>query len=151
MKRTYVSTLVVGLSLVLVLLLAGCHGAGAASSSSTADVTAQTQTPTIGQSVAVPWSNQDYYLAKISKIDGDQITVQFADGLNSGTYSAADVRLLVTKTWPIGTKVMAAGPSGQFNPGTIIDADTDVGNYVVKFDDATLMNANVTYQSIMAR
>lgn len=151
MNRKTLLTLVVGVLLVAgVLPLAGCHNKGTEAAADPTALTAAMQTPTVGQTVAVPWTNQDYYLAKVTKIDGNQITVQFADGLNSGTADAAEVRLVPNKNWAIGAKVMAAGTSGEFSPATVIDADTDVGSYVVKFDDGN-QNATVSNDHIMAR
>jgi hypothetical protein len=151
-NRKNLSALVVGVLLVVGLLpLAGCHKNGTASTSGATALTAKMQPPKVGQAVAIPWSNQAYYLAKVTKVDGDQITAQFADGMNSATVAAADVRLIPVKNWAIGDKVMAAGPSGEFGAATIVTADSDLGNYVVKFDDTSVQNASVTADKIMAR
>jgi hypothetical protein len=150
-NRKSLLTLVVGVLLVVgVFPLAGCHRSGDEVTDNPTALTAAMQPPTVGQSVAAAWTNQDYYLAKVTKVNDDQITVQFADGLNSSTIDASEVRLIPNHNWSVGDKVMAAGTSGEFSPGTITDADTDVGSYVVKFDDGN-QNATVTDDKIMSR
>lgn len=150
MKYTRLSAVIVGVLLAAgLLLIAGCNKSGGATPAGGA-LTAKDQPVVVGQSVAVPSSDQKYYLAKVTKIEGGQITVDFADGMSSGTAEAAKVRLIPNKSWAIGDKVMAAGSSGVFSLGEIVTADPDMSKYIVKFDDGN-QNAEIGPDRIMAR
>lgn len=103
---------------------------------------------TVGQSVAAVWSDGNLWLADITAIDGDKITVKYVDDSSTKTVSAADIRPIEDKTWTVGDEVKAVWSSGRFYDGTITKASGS--SYEVKWEDGSAPS-QVVGSKIIAR
>ena len=89
-----------------------------------------------GQSVAARWGDNSLYLATVSAVDGDDVTVTYADDGSSRTVSAsADVRAIPDTAFAIGDRVLAVWASGRFYEGAV--SKVDGTTYTVKWDDGS--------------
>ena len=136
--------------------LAGCITVNTAPKADTAQPAttpepAATPSPggfTVGQSVASPWQGGDLYLAKVTAIEDDQVTVQYADDNSTRSISAADIKPIPLKTWAVGDRVLAVWASGRFYSGEITKV---VGSsYTVTWDDGSTPS-EVTPDKIIAQ
>lgn len=102
----------------------------------------------VGQSVAAVWSDGNLWLADVTSIDGDKITVKYVDDSSTKTVSAADVRPIPNKAWMVGDEVKAVWSSGRFYDGTITKANGTA--YEVKWEDGSAPS-EVVGSKIIAR
>ena len=103
---------------------------------------------TAGDNVAAVWSDGNRYLATIQAIDGDQITVKYADDSSVKTVNSADVQTIVPQTWSVGDKVLAVWSAGRFYKGTVVGASG--GSYKIQWDDGSAPT-EVTADKIIAQ
>lgn len=89
----------------------------------------------VGQPVAATWTDGNFWLAKVTAVDGDQIEVQFADDQSKLKVPAADIQPIEEKNWAVGSDVLAVWTSGRFYPGQITEADGTT--YTVKWQDGS--------------
>lgn len=89
----------------------------------------------VGDSVAAMWTDGSYYLATVTAVDGDSVTVTYVDDGTSKTLKAGDVRAIPTKTYAVGDRVLAVWSSGRFYAGEVTKVDGDA--YTVKWDDGS--------------
>ena len=101
-----------------------------------------------GDNVAAVWSDGNLYLATVQAVDGDQITVKYADDGSTKTVNSADVKMIVPQVWAVGDKVMAVWASGRFYNGTVIEAAGTT--YKIKWDDGSAPS-EVTDDKIIAQ
>ena len=138
MKRTAVCG-----SLLIVLLLAAALGLAACGSS---DQPAEQQTAAgpaatsvapfaAGQSVAAKWGESSLYLATVTAIDGENVTVTYTDDGSSGTMPATDVRAIPDTAFAVGDRVRAVWAGGRFYQGEV--SKVDGTTYTVKWDDGS--------------
>lgn len=142
MKRTAVLALFG--SALLVFGLVGIGGCATASAPK-APATVPTEKPATpdesasgfaaGDSVAAIWTDGNLYLATVQTVDGDQVTVKYADDSSTKTIPASDIKPIIVKTWTVGDKVLAVWTSGRFYSGTVIEASG--GNYKIQWDDGS--------------
>jgi hypothetical protein len=90
---------------------------------------------TVGQSVAAVWSDGNLYLANVTAVEGDKVTVKYVDDSSTKTVAAADVTPILDKTWAVGDEVQAVWSSGRFYDGTITKATGS--SYEVKWEDGS--------------
>jgi hypothetical protein len=102
----------------------------------------------VGQSVAAVWSDGNLWLADITSIDGDKITVKYVDDSSTKTVSAADLRPIPNKAWMVGDEVKAVWSSGRFYDGTITKANGS--SFEVKWEDGSAPS-EVAGSKIIAR
>lgn len=100
-----------------------------------------------GDSVAAVWEDGSYYLATVTRSEGDQVTVRWTDSATEDTVAAADVRPVEVREWSVGDRVLAVWASGRFYEGTITAADDP--SYTVAWDDGSTPSA-VTSDKIIA-
>jgi hypothetical protein len=140
------------------LVLAGCvsvttgpkpsSSAPRSNAASASGVPSATGDFAVGQSVAAVWSDGNLYLASITAVDGDQLTVRYADDSSTKTVAAAEVKPIPEKTWAVGDKVKAVWSSGRFYDGVITKASG--ASYEVKWDDGSAPS-QVVSNKIIAR
>jgi hypothetical protein len=118
------------------------------SSGSGAATSGQASTFTVGQSVAAVWSDGNLYLANVTAVDGDKVTVKYVDDSSTKTVAAADVTPIPDKTWAVGDEVQAVWSSGRFYDGTITKATGS--SYEVKWEDGSAPS-QVAGSKIIAR
>lgn len=152
MRRNQWAAALLGVMLVVsVLALAGCATASSGSKASSSAPSQSSAAPagfSAGQSVAAVWTDGNLFLATITKVEGDKITVQYADDQTIRTVAKSDVRPIPRKTWAVGEKVQAVWTSGRFYPGVIT---REVGaSYEVKWDDGS-EPTDVTVEKIIAQ
>jgi hypothetical protein len=151
-KRNLLVAAVLGASLVVIAaVLAGCVTVNTGPKASSPAPAQSSSTPAgfaVGQSVAAVWTDSNLYLATITKVEGDKITVQYADDQSTKTVASSDVKAIPRKTWAAGDKVLAVWTSGRFYPGEVT---REVGaSYEVKWDDGSAPS-DVTAEKIIAR
>ena len=131
-------------SLVIVALLAFSIALAACGSSSTGPSETQSAAQSAaafaaGQSVAAKWTDGKLYLATVTAVDGDNVTVTYTDDGTSGTVAAADVRAIPSATFAVGDRVLAVWSAGHFYPGEVTKVEGTA--YVVKWDDSSTPSA----------
>lgn len=89
----------------------------------------------VGQSVAAVWSDGNLYLANVTALDGDNVTVKYVDDSSTKTVAAADVTPIPDKSWAVGDEVKAVWSSGRFYDGTITKVNGS--SYEVKWEDGS--------------
>lgn len=89
----------------------------------------------VGDKVAAVWNDGSKYLAEVTKIDGDDVTVKYVDDSSSKTIAAKDVQPITVKKWNVGDKVKAVWSSGRFYSGTVSEAKDPT--YKIKWDDGS--------------
>lgn len=140
------SAWVIGVSVVLVVAVAGCVGLPTQSPSTTPSPSATTGPSTttdapvssefeVGQTVAATWTDGNLYLAKVTAVEGAQVTVQYADDNSTKTIPDSDIKPIVTREWAVGDKVLAVWSAGRFYKGVIAKAGAD--SCQVKWDDGS--------------
>jgi hypothetical protein len=133
------------------LAVTGCVNVTTApsqSSGSGATTSKQASKFSVGQSVAAVWSDGNLWLAGVTSIDGDKITVKYVDDSSTKTLSAADIKPIPDRTWTVGEKVKAVWSSGRFYDGVITKANGS--SYEVKWDDGSAPS-EVVGSKIIAR
>lgn len=129
--------------LVIATLLAASIGLAACGSS---DQPAEQQSATspaatsgaafaAGQSVAAKWGESSLYLATVTLVEGDNVTVTYTDDGSSGTVPAADVRAIPETAFAVGDRVLAVWSGGRFYPGEVTKVEGTT--YTVKWDDGS--------------
>ena len=99
----------------------------------------------IGMNVAAKWTDNNYYLATISKVNGEKYSVDYADG-TKGEVSLADLKLLTPKEKiKVGDKVFAVWAGAKFYSGKIIEMNEK--NAMVIWDDGSAQS-EVDYDKI---
>ena len=88
-----------------------------------------------GDTVAATWTDGNLYLATVTAVDGDSITVKYTDDGTSATVPAAEVRAIATTTFGAGDRVLAVWSKGRFYAGMITEASGT--SYVVSWDDGS--------------
>ena len=101
-----------------------------------------------GDNVAAVWTDGSFYLATVQAVDGDQITVKYADDSSTKTVNSADVKRIVPQTWAVGDKVLAVWASGRFYQGSV--AGGSGTTYTIKWDDGSAPS-EVTSDKIVAQ
>jgi len=130
-------------SLLIVVLLAAGIGLAACGSSdqpaeqqTAASGGAQSAAPfAAGQSVAATWTDGSLYLATVTAVDGENVTVTYSDDGSSGTVPATDVRAIPDTTFAVGDRVRAVWASGRFYQSEV--SKVDGTTYTVKWDDGS--------------
>jgi len=89
----------------------------------------------VGESVAAVWSDGGLYLATVTAVDGDQITVTYADDGSSKTVAAAECRPIPDATFAVGDRVLAVWAAGRFYPGEVTAVEGSMST--VKWDDGS--------------
>jgi hypothetical protein len=102
----------------------------------------------VGDSVAAVWTDGNLYLATVQAVNGDQITVKYADDGSTKTVAATDVKPITKKTWVVGDKVLAVWASGRFYKGNVIEAAGS--NYKIQWDDGSAAS-DVSVDKIVAQ
>ena len=67
-----------------------------------------------GQSVAAKWTDGSLYLATVTAVDGDNVTVTYTDDGTSRTVPATDVRAIPDTGFAVGDRVRAVWAGGRF-------------------------------------
>ncbi len=88
-----------------------------------------------GDTVAATWTDGNLYLATVTAIDDDSVTVEYSDDGSSATVPAAEVRAIPTTTFAAGDQVLAVWSKGRFYAGTVTEASET--SYVVAWDDGS--------------
>ena len=88
-----------------------------------------------GQSVAAEWTDGSLYLATVTAVDGDNVTVTYADDGTSRTVPATDVRAIPDTGFAVGDRVRAVWAGGRFYQGEV--SKVDGTTYTVKWDDGS--------------
>ena len=147
--------LVAAVSIAAVTAAAGCvtvnvppKAASPAPAEKTAPIPTDAGGLTAGDNVAAVWTDGTMYLATIQAVDGDQITVKYADDSSVKTVNAADVQTIVPQTWSVGDKVLAVWSAGKFYKGTVTGASGD--SYKIQWDDGSAPS-EVTADKIIAQ
>ena len=100
----------------------------------------------VGMTVAAKWTDNNYYLATISKINGDKYSVNYADG-TEGIVTIADLKKLTPKDkLKSGDKVLAVWAGAKFYSGKIIEMNEN--NAMVVWDDGSAQS-EVDYDKIL--
>jgi hypothetical protein len=134
-------TLLVAALLTIGIATGGC---GSSSDATTGDTTAASTAPAaaaiaVGDSVAATWTDGDLYLATVTALDGDTITVKYADDGTSASLPAAEVRPIPQTTFAVGDRVLAVWSQGRFYAGKVTEANGT--SYVVAWDDGSTPSA----------
>jgi hypothetical protein len=130
-----------GMLLTIAVLTVGVVVGACGSSSDTAtdDTTAASATPTAafaaGDTVAATWTDGNLYLATVTAIDGDSVTVEYSDDGSSATVQSAEVRPIPATSFAAGDRVLAVWSNGRFYAGEITEANGT--SYVVAWDDGS--------------
>jgi len=66
-----------------------------------------------------PWTDGRLYLATVTAVDGENVTVTYADDGSSGTVPATDVRAIPDTTFAVGDRVLAVWSGGRFYSGEV--------------------------------
>jgi hypothetical protein len=74
-------------------------------------------------------------LANVTAVDGDEVTVTFADDGSSLAVAAADVRTIPETAFAVGDRVLAVWQNGRFYPGEI--SAVDGSTHTVAWDDGS--------------
>ncbi len=130
-------------SLLIVVLLAAGIGLAACGSS---DQPAEQQSATsggaqsaapfaAGRYVAAKWTDGSLYLATVTAVDGDNVTVTYTDDGSSMTVPATDIREIPDMTFAVGDRVLAVWSGGRFYAGEV--SKVDGTTYTVKWDDGS--------------
>ena len=88
-----------------------------------------------GQSVAAEWTDGSLYLATVTAVDGDNVTVTYTDDGTSRTVPATDVRAIPDTGFAVGDRVRAVWAGGRFYQGEV--SKVDGTTYTVKWDDGS--------------
>jgi hypothetical protein len=88
-----------------------------------------------GEPVAALWDDGNLYLATVTAVDGDQVTVTYADDGSSKTIAATECRPIPDTTFAVGDRVLAVWSAGRFYPGEVSAVDGDLST--VKWDDGS--------------
>ena len=88
-----------------------------------------------GQSVAAKWGESSLYLATVTLVEGDNVTVTYTDDGSSGTVPAADVQAIPETAFAVGDRVLAVWSGGRFYPGEVTKVQGTM--YTVKWDDGS--------------
>jgi hypothetical protein len=132
-------------TLVVVALVAtGCTinigtggSAGGATGGSTTGTKQSTSAtgPKVGDTVAAKWTDGNYWLATVEKVEPAGVTVKYTDDNTTNTVSVTEIRPIAVKSWSVGDKVLAVWSSGRFYPGTVEKAAGST--YTIKWDDGS--------------
>ena len=101
-----------------------------------------------GDNVAAVWTDGSLYLATVQAVDGDQITVKYADDGSTKTVNSADVKMITPQTWAAGDKVLAVWSAGRFYKGSVVGGSGTT--YTIKWDDGSAAS-EVTADKIIAQ
>jgi len=141
-RRRVLQSVLAVLMLTAVLGLAACGSSEQPGDQQSAASPAATPAATpaaafaAGQPVAARWTDTSLYLATVTAVDGDNVTVTYADDGSSRTVSAsADVRAIPDAAFAVGDRVLAVWASGRFYEGTV--SKVDGTTYTVKWDDGS--------------
>ena len=126
--------------LVLAALGALCAlaGAAAACGSSGGAAMESTEAPaevTVGDSVAAVWTDGGFYLATVTEVDGEDVTVTYTDDGSSSTLKAREVRAIPARTFAVGERVLAVWSRARFYAGEVTAASGDA--CTVTWDDGS--------------
>jgi hypothetical protein len=99
------------------------------------------------QKVAAKWTDGNYYLATVSNVEGDRVSIVFADDSSTKTVKSSELRPIPIRVWAVGDKVLAVWSTGRFFEGVITNAAPP--RYTVKWADGTTPST-VTADRIMA-
>jgi predicted small lipoprotein YifL len=88
-----------------------------------------------GQSVAARWTDGKLYLATVTAVAGENVTVTYTDDGSSATVPATDVRAIPDTTFAVGDRVLAVWSGGRFYPSEV--SKVEGTTYTVKWDDAS--------------
>jgi hypothetical protein len=122
--------LVIAVLGVLGLTLAACGSSEGSSGEASPEAAAGFA---VGDSVAAVWNDGSYYLAAVTEVEGDEVTVVYADDGTSKTLKTTDLRAIPRRTFAVGDRVLAVWGNGRFYAGEIGEADGDT--YTVVWDD----------------
>jgi hypothetical protein len=104
----------------MILVAAGLAGCGSSSGEPTGPASSATAGASsgfaVGHSVAATWTDGNLYLANVTAVDGDEVTVTFADDGSSLAVAAADVRTIPETAFAVGDRVLAVWQNGRFCP-----------------------------------
>ncbi len=99
-----------------------------------------------GMLVAAKWTDNNYYLATITKINGDKYSVDYADG-TKGEVTLADLKVLTPKDkLKAGDKVLAVWAGAKFYSGKLIEMNEK--NAIILWDDGSAQS-EVDYDKIL--
>jgi hypothetical protein len=122
--------------MVLGVGLAGCgSSAGELAGSASASAADASSGFAAGDSVAATWTDGNLYLANVTAVDGDEVTVTFVDDGSSLAVAAAGVRTIPETAFAVGDRVLAVWQNGRFYPAEISAADGST--YTVAWDDGS--------------
>jgi len=89
----------------------------------------------VGMTVAAKWTDNNYYLATITSINGDKYAVDYTDG-SKGEVKATDLKVTNEKSeLKAGNKVLAVWAGSKFYSGTIKEMKEN--GAVITWDDGT--------------
>ncbi len=101
---------------------------------------------TTGMSVAAKWTDNNYYLATITSINGDTYAVDYTDG-SKGEVKITDLKMLSEKSeLKVGNKVIAVWAGSKFYSGTIKEIKET--GAIITWDDGTA-DSEVAYGKIL--
>lgn len=140
-----------------VLGLAGCDasagvaGDGGGGGGEALGSISPTGTPrlVVGDPVAANWIDGYLYLATIEGIEGNAVTVRYADDLSTRTVEVTEVRAIPAREWKPGDRVLASWSTGRFLEGAIKSKISTV-TYEVKWQDGAAPS-DVNYRRIITR
>lgn len=88
-----------------------------------------------GMTVAAKWTDNNYYLATITSINGDKYAVDYTDG-SKGEVKSSDLKVPNEKSeLKAGNKVLAVWAGSKFYSGTI--KEIKESGAVITWDDGT--------------
>ncbi len=140
MSHTTLRRLGFGVALLLLTaLVAGCgsSGSGDQTTAGTADATTAASAGPFaaGDTVAAKWIDGHLYLATVKSVDGDAVTVTYADDGTSASVAQSDVRPIPQATFAAGDRVLACYSKGKFYAGKVTEADGS--SYMIAWDDGS--------------
>ncbi len=124
---------------VLLLLVAGAAACGGSSGGSSEGSSGASDQIAAGDTVAAKWTDGDYYLATVTNVEGDSISVTYVDDGTSRAVPTADVRTIPDVTFAVGDRVLAVWSSAHFYPGEVTAVEGTT--YTVKWDDGSTPSA----------
>jgi hypothetical protein len=89
----------------------------------------------VGENVAAVWTDGNLYLATVTAVEGDQVTVTYTDDGSSATVAASECRPIPDATFGVGDRVLAVWAAGRFYPGEVTAVDGNMST--VKWDDGS--------------
>lgn len=101
---------------------------------------------TVGMTVAAKWTDNEFYLANITAVNGDKCSVDYTDG-SKGEVKIADLKQIAEKSeLKVGDKVLAVWSGSKFYSGTI--KEMKESGATITWDDGTA-DSEVAYGKIL--